>query len=302
MFLIMDFPEIPDHFRVQPPKPGPPQQITRPSAADALLGPTIPTIGNPLPQAPQQPPEKSLVAKLEDCVSFGHKILGQKPQQAGSILQWLRRVRVAFGSVYGMESPLCKTLELEIKQAVRAPPWAGQLAQRVADLEAVLDHFRALGGSPVLWPSSQPSRAPSTRTVFVIHGHDEVNTLRLEKLVQREFKLEPIVILARAGMTRPLTDKFEEHAQTCSFAFALLTPDDEVMNQGQTYNQPRPNAIYEAGWFVGRLGKQRVVLLVKEGTKIHSDLDGVSQIRFAENIQDKFLEIQRELQAANLVP
>jgi predicted nucleotide-binding protein len=59
--------------------------------------------------------------------------------------------------------------------------------------------------------------------------------------------------------------------------------------------------IYEAGWFVGRLGKERVTLLLRAGTEIHSDLHGVSQIRFDDNVEDKFLEIQRELQAAGMV-
>lgn len=45
-----------------------------------------------------------------------------------------------------------------------------------------------------------------------------------------------------------------------------------------------------------------VALLLKEGTKIHSDLDGISQIRFSDNVEDKYLDVQKELKAAKMIP
>jgi predicted nucleotide-binding protein len=59
--------------------------------------------------------------------------------------------------------------------------------------------------------------------------------------------------------------------------------------------------IFEAGWFVGRLGIPRVCLLLKDGTTVQSDIDGISRIHFRENIEEKVLEIQRELDAAELL-
>ena len=79
------------------------------------------------------------------------------------------------------------------------------------------------------------------------------------------------------------------------------TPDDEVVNISTPYKQARPNVIYEVGWFIGRLGKERVTLLLKHGTNIHSDLDGVSRIPFLDNVEDKFLDIQKELKAAKII-
>ena len=158
-----------------------------------------------------------------------------------------------------------------------------------------------LSSRPVACSASRTSRVPSTKNVFIIHGHDELNTRRLVQLLQGHFGLNPIAMLAKPGMSRPLTEKFEDEAQTCSFAFALFTPDDEVKNASDAYQQARPNVVYEVGWFVGRLGRPRVTLILKTGTRIHSDLDGVSQIRFSENIEEKFLDIQKELKAAQLI-
>jgi predicted nucleotide-binding protein len=107
--------------------------------------------------------------------------------------------------------------------------------------------------------------------------------------------------LSKPGMSRPLIEKFEDEAQSCSFAFGLFTPDDEIVNATNRYKQARPNVIYEVGWFIGRLGKHRVTLLLKQGTNIHSDLDGVSRIPFSDNVEDKFLDIQKELKAAKII-
>jgi predicted nucleotide-binding protein len=128
--------------------------------------------------------------------------------------------------------------------------------------------------------------------------------LRLGRLPaqSKRIGLNPIAMLAKPGMSRPLTDMFEDEAKTWSFAFALLAPDDEVVKSNESDNQARPNVIYEVGWFIGRLGRERVTVILTAGTRIHSDLDGVSQIRFSENVEDKFLEIQKELKAAKVVP
>lgn len=136
---------------------------------------------------------------------------------------------------------------------------------------------------------------PNPRKVFIVHGHDETNTLRLRNLLRERFGLEPVIMAAAAGGGRTLIEKFEQLAQDCSFAFVLLTPDDQVATGSGDYTQARPNVIFELGWFYGRIGRGNVVMLLKEGTHIHSDLDGVSRIQFRENIEDKLLEIEREL-------
>ncbi|MBN1664048.1 MAG: nucleotide-binding protein [Deltaproteobacteria bacterium] len=80
-----------------------------------------------------------------------------------------------------------------------------------------------------------------------------------------------------------------------------MTPDDDILSGGSQYSQARPNVIFEAGWFVGRLGIQHACLLMKEGMAVHSDIDGISRIHFRDNVEEKVLEIQQKLQAAGLV-
>ena len=84
------------------------------------------------------------------------------------------------------------------------------------------------------------------------------------------------------------------------YAFAILTPDDVVMGD-DGYRQSRPNVFFELGWFYGQIGRENVCILFKKGTKIHSDLDGISLVQFDRDIPDKILEVESELKEANLI-
>ena len=121
-------------------------------------------------------------------------------------------------------------------------------------------------------------------------------------MIREDFELSPVILLDKPGRSAPTIDKFEQNAQTCGYAIALFTADDKITTKkGEQYWQPRPNVIFETGWFVGRLGKERVLILVQEGVKIHSDFDGVNRIPFRDDVEDKFRAIQSELEASGLL-
>jgi predicted nucleotide-binding protein len=187
------------------------------------------------------------------------------------------------------------------KQAATTGLSNEQLAQKIDEIDGFVHALKATSVEASLANCSRPSPAPATKNVFVIHGKDELNTLRLRDLLRDECHVNPVAMMAKPGMSRPLTDKFEEEASTCSFAFALFTPDDAVMYADARYGQARPNVIYETGWFIGRLGRNRVVLLMKEGAEMHTDLQGVSRILFRDDVKEKFVEIRQELKAAKLL-
>ena len=81
----------------------------------------------------------------------------------------------------------------------------------------------------------------------------------------------------------------------------ILTPDDTVKTRDGDYTQARPNVPFELGWFYARVGRRRVHILHKTGTRVHSDLEGISRIEFADLVEDKTLEIEAELKAVGLL-
>lgn len=77
---------------------------------------------------------------------------------------------------------------------------------------------------------------------------------------------------------RTIIEKLEDAAATASFAVALLTADDlgRLSTEGSGERpRARQNVIFEAGYFVARLGRSNVVLLHEDGVELPSDLSGV---------------------------
>ncbi|MCL5734646.1 MAG: nucleotide-binding protein [Actinobacteria bacterium] len=146
----------------------------------------------------------------------------------------------------------------------------------------------------------EPASARS-RLVFVVHGHDEFNTLKLRNLLKDQWSLDSVKLDLKAAKGRTLIEKFEQEAETATFAIILMTPDDLVKTDKGEYAQARPNVIFELGWFCGRLGRDRVLILLKDGTELHSDLAGINYAGFSKDVNEAVLDIQRELKAAGLL-
>ena len=136
----------------------------------------------------------------------------------------------------------------------------------------------------------------------MVHGRDEAKWRELKDIIKTEFRLNPIVLIEQpdAGC-KTVIEKFEHYAQTCSYAIAVFTPDDEVKAGKEVYLQARPNVIYELGWFCGRLGRSGVMLLLKEGTSVFSDFGGIIQKRFTQDIAERIVEIRRDLIAVGIL-
>jgi predicted nucleotide-binding protein len=103
------------------------------------------------------------------------------------------------------------------------------------------------------------------------------------------------------GKGRTIIEKFEQEAGRATFAFVLLTPDDEIESEAGSYAQARPNVIFELGWFYGRLGRPRVWSPYQKGTPIPSDLDGVSRVEFTESVGEVIGPIETELVEAGVL-
>ena len=131
--------------------------------------------------------------------------------------------------------------------------------------------------------------------IFIIHGHDMLNTLELQRIIRDDFSLNAIVLKYEPDGGRFLLEKFVEEASKCNYAFALFTKDDFISTKTANYYQARPNVIFELGWFIGKNGKGSVTILCQTGTEIPSDLHGILRKEFREDVSEKSGEIRKEL-------
>jgi predicted nucleotide-binding protein len=151
--------------------------------------------------------------------------------------------------------------------------------------------------------SLHQSNSQSPQSVFIVHGRDELALSQTENIVRR-LGLEPIVLRRKANQGLTLIEKFEKHSNV-KFAIVLLTPDDvgALSENGPTPHlqfRARQNVIFELGFFYGKLGRAQVCCLLKGGVEKPSDIDGISYIGYSNFVEERELDIMKELKAAGI--
>lgn len=117
---------------------------------------------------------------------------------------------------------------------------------------------------------------PLSRKIFIVHGHDNDALQTVARFISR-IGLEDIILSERPDGSRTVIEKFEAEAGDASFAIVLMTPDDSgyAVASENTRLRARQNVLYELGYFTGKLGRGKVLVLKKGDIEIPSDLAGV---------------------------
>ena len=117
-------------------------------------------------------------------------------------------------------------------------------------------------------------KMPLSRKVFVVHGHDDGARETVARFLER-IGLEAIILHEQANQGRTILEKVIAHGDV-GFAVVLLTPDDEgCAIGGKPAPRARQNVLLELGYFIGRLGREKVCALKRGEVEIPSDFAGV---------------------------
>ena len=214
-------------------------------------------------------------------------------------------VAMGWGGVEELLGAQLQELREKIQSKVRRLESVRQRLE-LYDLSEEAETLQAASGAAdhrttALRASARPGDRPvDSKRVFIIHGRAADQALTLQKLLRDEFSLEGIILSWEPGKGRALVEKLEDEAGDCAYAFAIFTRDDVVKAPKGDYYQMRPNAVFELGWFYGRKGRKHACILLKEGTVVPSDLQGINYHGFTQSVQQVFYEIKRELKAAEL--
>lgn len=111
--------------------------------------------------------------------------------------------------------------------------------------------------------------------IFIVHGHDEALKQEVARLIEKQ-DIEAIILSEKANKGKTIIEKLEENSDV-GCAICLFTPDDMgKANKETDYKaRARQNVVLEAGFFMGKLGREHVVYLAQEGLEMPSDLQGV---------------------------
>ncbi len=170
-------------------------------------------------------------------------------------------------------------------------------------LELYAEHSEMLQRTSGDEEASDTPQSAFGSKVFIIHGRDDEVKGDVALFV-RDLGLREIILdrQPNEGLIAIL-DKFEREAKKADFAIALLTPDDVGALKDEAAEQLKPrarqNVIFELGYFIGKLGRKRVCLLLKGELENPSDLSGILYVPM-DNFGGWKQKLAREMNRAKL--
>ncbi|ENM5768252.1 nucleotide-binding protein [Vibrio mimicus] len=124
--------------------------------------------------------------------------------------------------------------------------------------------------------SSSLSNSGDSNKVFIVHGHDNEAKLDMARFIEKA-GLEAIVLHEQVSAGNTIIEKIEANNDV-GFAVVLYTPCDVGARNSQDMEllpRARQNVVFEHGYFIGHLGRNRVSAFVKSDIEKPNDISGV---------------------------
>jgi predicted nucleotide-binding protein len=130
-------------------------------------------------------------------------------------------------------------------------------------------------------------------SVFIVHGHDGELKQSVARIIEKQ-GLNAVILSEQANQGRTIIEKFENNSNVGG-AICLFTADDVGNSKKDTSpkDRARQNVVFEAGYFIGKLGRDHVVILADSGLEMPSDLSGIVYTETS----DWRVELLKELKA-----
>jgi len=174
------------------------------------------------------------------------------------------------------------------------------IQNKIDHLEGLLDKVELIK-SDVELTTTKPTNIDITKVdttnVFIVHGHNTSIQQAVARTIEK-LGLTPIILHEQANAGRTVIEKFEAHSNV-GFAIILLTDDDEGKSKTEIdlKKRARQNVVLELGYFIGKLGRSKVLPLYSEGVDLPSDIHGLLYIPLDRAENWKF-SIVKELKEA----
>jgi predicted nucleotide-binding protein len=117
--------------------------------------------------------------------------------------------------------------------------------------------------------------------VFIVHGHDDVVKYEMASAI-KELGLKPIILDEQASGGMTIIEKIE-HYSDVGFAVILYTPCDfgaKIAKKIELLPRARQNVVFEHGYLIGKLKRNRVMAFVKDMVETPNDISGVLYIEY----------------------
>ena len=115
------------------------------------------------------------------------------------------------------------------------------------------------------------------KKVFIVHGHNDALKQEVARIIEKQ-GIEAVILSEQANQGKTIIEKIEENADVDA-AICLFTGDDYGRAKGTEAEEnklrARQNVVFEAGYFMGKLGRKNVIIVADKNLELPSDMQGV---------------------------
>ena len=115
----------------------------------------------------------------------------------------------------------------------------------------------------------------SHESVFIVHGHNEAIKQSVARLVEKQ-GINAVILHEQPNQGATIIEKFELNSGVGA-AICLFSADDLGHSKESSDNnwRARQNVVFETGYFMGKLGRNHVIVVADRGVEIPSDMQGI---------------------------
>ena len=150
-------------------------------------------------------------------------------------------------------------------------PYVRDLETTQKEFQRYIDDFEVDEKS-----NDKKKKRTSNNRVFIIHGHDgELKAKVARRLEQQD--IEAIILSEQVNRGKTIIEKLEKYSDV-QVAIALFTQDDigaAKDEKGCEKFRARQNVVFEAGYFMGYLGRENIIIIMDDDVEIPGDLSGM---------------------------
>ena len=217
--------------------------------------------------------------KLTEIIEAAEGLLSKDITSASPELKaWKMRAEKYLISHYGEQSheySEFKKLDFTIMSFGLDIAHSEYVASCHKDIRTAIEIFRVYLEDVEETPGFVQTQSLNYSKVFIVHGHDGELKQSVARIIEKQ-GIEAIILSEQANLGRTIIEKLEGYTDVGG-AICLFTADDlgrAKSSEDDSY-RARQNVVFEAGYFMGKLGRDHVVMLADQGVEIPSDLAGV---------------------------
>lgn len=111
--------------------------------------------------------------------------------------------------------------------------------------------------------------------VFIVHGHDDAAKHEVARFIEN-LGLKAIILSEQVNKGSTIIEKIEDYSDV-GFGIVIYTPCDLGREHSESELRPRArqNVVFEHGFLIGKIGRERVHALMKDYVEKPNDISGV---------------------------